>query len=90
MGNPIMNIVKQTIAAGVAALTLAVTVAPAPAEAARPPRGAGLFGALLGGLVLGAIAAAAEKEGRSCGFVRHPVVDQDGIVVGYRLVRYCG
>lgn len=85
-----MHAFKKTIAAGLAALTLAATLAPAPAEARRLPRGAGIAGAIFGGLILGAIAAAAsEHERRGCGFVRQPVVDEDGEVVGYRRVRYC-
>ena len=87
-----MNIFKKTVAAALAAITLSLAIAPTEAQAGRrfPGGGAGIAGAIFGGLILGAIAASAAHERRACGFVSPPVVDEDGVVVGYRRVRYCG
>lgn len=84
-----MNAFRKTVAAGLAALTLAgATLAATPASA-HHHHGGGFVGALFGGLVLGAIAAEAASHDYDCGYVRQPVTDDYGYVVGYHRVRVC-
>jgi predicted lipid-binding transport protein (Tim44 family) len=84
---------KKILASGLVALTLAGSLAAAPAQAKpfpHPHHGFGGWGVggLIGGLALGAIAASAAPT-YECGTVRQAVVDQYGNFIGYRYVSAC-
>lgn len=86
-----MSTVRKTIAAGLAVATLGLGVAasstPAAAWGYHHSWGWGV-GGLAAGLALGA-AATPYYYAPACYFTRQPVVDDYGVVIGYRRVRVC-
>jgi hypothetical protein len=86
--------IKKTLATGLVALTLAGSLAAAPAQAKpfpHPHHGFGGWGiaGLLGGIALGGAIAASTAPSYDCGTVRQAVVDQYGNFIGYRYVSAC-
>ncbi|MBV8567372.1 MAG: hypothetical protein JO366_19820 [Methylobacteriaceae bacterium] len=83
---------KKTVAASLAALTLAFGIAASstPASAFWKKPGGAFVGGLIGGLALGAIAAgAAASEEGDCYVTRQRVYDDYGNFMGYRPVQVC-
>ena len=95
-------IVRKTLTAGIAALTLgaAITASVSPASAGGwgHGHGGGLVAAgIFGGLALGAMAAASANQSYaprpvyadSCWMERRAVTNRFGDIVGYRRIRVC-
>jgi hypothetical protein len=84
-----MTSLKKTFVALLAAGTLAAATTSTPAAAHNWHHGfgGGIAAGILGGMVLGAIAANAASD--DCGYVRQPVYDQWGHFHGYRTVPAC-
>lgn len=91
------NIVRKPLAATVAALTVAGTLAASTGSAeAHWRRGPAIAAGVFGLAVAGAAAAAADAYGRpayvpvyGCSTVRQPVYDIYGVRVGWRRVPVC-
>lgn len=85
-----MTSIKKTFAALLTAGILAAATTSTPAAAHQWHHGfggAGIAAGVIGGLMLGAIAANAAQD--DCGYVRQPVYDQWGHFRGYRTVPAC-
>ena len=83
---------KKTIAGTLAALTLGLAVATSATPAAAGWRHHGPGFGILGGLVVGAIAATAIANapyGEECYMSRQAVYDDYGNFMGYRRMRVC-